>query len=230
MLKVVSFYNCVGNRTMRALLIGCSLAMALAPAQAAVSAFGSSLARDCFDNAQTGLKDAGLESCTKALQEEQLSDRDRAATLVNRGIIHNRSRQLDPAIADFGAALQINQDLGEAYLNRGNAHFFRREFDLAAADYTKAIELKSGDVQVAYYNRALVAEVTGKFDEAKADLQSALAIRADFKDATLQMAELEKRRAAAQSQPSPAAPGPQVPTGTAPQTPPAKTPAAPPAH
>lgn len=210
---------------MRAVLLGCSLVLALAPAHAAVSAFGSSLARDCFENAQTGLKDAGLESCGKALQD-QLSDRDRAATYVNRGIIYNRSRQLDLALSDFGAALQLNQQLGEAYLNRGNSHFFRREFEPALADYSKAIELKCANLEVAYYNRALVNEVTGKFDDATNDLKSALAIKTDFKDATLQLAEVAKRKAAAGA--APQAPAPQAPAPQAPAPqPPAPTPPAP---
>jgi tetratricopeptide (TPR) repeat protein len=223
-MKVDEFYNCAGKRTMRALLLGCSLVLAIAPAHAAVSAFGSSLARDCFENAQTGVKDAGLESCGKALQE-QLSDRDRAATYVNRGIIYNRSRQLDLALSDFSAALQLNQELAEAYLNRGNTHFYRREFDPAAADYSKAIELKCANLEVAYYNRALVNEMTGKFDDATGDLKSALAIKADFKDATQQLAEVEKRRAAASR--TPQAPAPQAPPSGAPTTP-AQTPPAPP--
>src|SRR5262245_30124522 len=68
MAKVGWFYNCAGKRTMRGLLIGFSLLLAAAPAHAAVTAFGSSLARDCFENAQTGTKDEGIEACGKALQ------------------------------------------------------------------------------------------------------------------------------------------------------------------
>jgi len=206
---------------MRALLMGCSILLAIGPAQAAVSTFGSSVARECFENAQTGTKDAGLEACTKALAQEQLSARDRSATLVNRGIIYNRTRQLDLALADFDQALQLNPELGEAYLNRGNTHFFRREFEAAAADYSRAIDLKCTDLHVAYYNRALVAEVTGRFDDATSDLKSALAIKPDFKDATVQMAEVEKRRAAASQAPAPQAPAPGA-------QPPAQTPPAPP--
>lgn len=190
---------------MRALLLGCSMLVAAGSAEAAVSTFGSSVARECFENAQTGTKDAGLEACSKALGQEGLSARDRAATLVNRGIIYNRTRQLDLGLKDFDAALQLNPELGEAYLNRGNSHFFRREFDAAAADYSRAIDLKCSDLHVAYYNRALVAEVTGRFDDATTDLKSALAIKPDFKDANAQMAEVEKRRAAASQPPAPAA-------------------------
>ncbi len=191
---------------MKALLVGCAFVLTIGPANAAVSAFGSSVARDCFENAQTGIKDAGLDACNKALTD-QLSDRDRAATYVNRGIIYNRTRQLDLALSDFGAALQLNQQLAEAYLNRGNTHFFRREFDAAGGDYGKAIDLKCQNLEVAYYNRALIEEITGKFDDATNDLKSALAIKPDFKDATQQIAEIDKRKAAA-SAPAPTANAP----------------------
>jgi tetratricopeptide (TPR) repeat protein len=227
---------------MRGLLVGCAFVLACGSAHAAVSAFGSSVARDCFQNAQAGTKDSGLDSCNKALTD-QLSDRDRAATYVNRGIIYNRTRQLDLALSDFGAALQLNQQLAEAYLNRGNTHFFRREFDAAGADYGKAIELKCANLEIAYYNRALIEEITGKYDDATSDLKSALAIKPDFKDATQQIAEVEKRKAASNA-PAPANPPPstapdsqaspsasttpQAPTNTPSETPPSAPPQTPP--
>lgn len=199
---------------MRGALLGISLVCAALPAQAAITTFGSSAARECFDQAQTGLKEAGAEACTKALTD-QLSDRDRAATFVNRGIIYNRTKQLDLALSDFNAALQLNGALAEAYLNRGNTHFYRRAFDQAAADYSKAIELKSANLEVAYYNRALANEMLGKYDEATKDLNGALQIRPDFKDATQQLAEVAKRKAAAAQGVSPA---PTAPTTTTPPT------------
>ena len=165
---------------MRAIWVGCLMLAMTAPASAAVTVFGSSLARECYENAQLGTDSYGLESCDRALKQEQLSARDRAATLVNRGIILNRARKLDAALADFGAALRLNPDLGEAYLNRGNTHFFRREFESALGDYSRAIELETSDLHVAYYNRALVHEVMKDYSAARADLAEALRIAPDF--------------------------------------------------
>jgi hypothetical protein len=63
--------------------------------------------------------------------------------------------------------------------------------------------------------------VTGRFDDATGDLNSALAVKPDFKDATQQLLEVEKRRAAA-------AQAPQAPAPQPPAAPDAQPPAAPP--
>ncbi|HXZ68471.1 MAG TPA: tetratricopeptide repeat protein [Alphaproteobacteria bacterium] len=195
---------------MRAFLLGASLIITALPAQAALNVFGSSLARQCYEAAMTG-SGTGAALCERALDDNEMTARDRAATLVNRGIIYNAARQLDLAIADFDAALQINPNLGEAYLNRGNAHFWHKQFPEAIADYGKAIDLKSGSLDYAHYNKALAEMNIGKFQDAKADLTAALAITPQFKAASDRMAEVDKAIAAQAASPTPA---PQPPATT----------------
>lgn len=168
---------------MRAVLAGFAVLLAAPQANAALNVFGSTLARECYQAAIAGAG-TGAALCERALSSEQMSPRDKAATLVNRGIIYNAARQLDLAVADFNAALAINGDLGEAYLNRGNANFLRRKFPEAEQDYSKAIDLKVSNLDYAHYNRALVYEAMKRYDEAKADLNAALAITPGFKPAS----------------------------------------------
>ena len=190
---------------MRAFLLGAGLILAALPAQAALNVFGSTPARQCYEAAMTG-SGTGAALCERALTDNQMTARDRAATLVNRGIIYNAARQLDLAIADFDGALQINPNLGEAYLNRGNAYFWHRQFPEAIADYGKAIELKSGSLDYAHYNKALAEMNTGKFQDAKADLSAALAITPQFKAASDRMAEVDRAIAAQTPAAAPAPP------------------------
>lgn len=181
---------------MRAFLLGCvGLTLAMVPAHAALNVFGSTLARQCYEAAMSA-SGTGAALCERALAGDQMTERDRAATLVNRGIIYNTARQLDLAVADFDAALKINPNLGEAYLNRGNAYFWQHKYPEAIADYGKAIDLKSGSLDYAHYNKALAEMNTGKFEDAKADLTAAIAVAPGFKAASDRMVEVDKVLAA----------------------------------
>lgn len=151
-----------------------------AMAQGAQTVFGSGDAQECFEGARFGSGTIGEDACDRALKAGTLTRRDRAATLVNRGIIHNRTRRFDEAVADFNAALEINSGLGEAYLNRGNSRFFQKRMLDAKADYDKAIEFKSRDLHAAYFNRGLVHEVLQDDAAARADFEAALRIKPDF--------------------------------------------------
>lgn len=179
-----------------ALLAGALLA-APAPGSAAVTVFGSSAAEACYHAASRGGGRSDLSDCDRALREEALLPRDRAATLVNRGIIHNQLRRLDEALADFDTALEIAPDLGEAYHNRGNTHFFARRYPAALADYTRAIELETGELEAAYFNRGLVREVLKDAAGAEADFRAAVDIAPDFARALEKLREYEAERARA---------------------------------
>lgn len=223
---------------MRALLFG-TVCLALASPANAASVFGTSLARECYESAQLGNDAFGIESCDKALKQEQLTESDRAATLVNRGIILNRARKLDAALADFSAALKAQPESAEAFLNRGNTYFFRREFESALGDYSRAIELETSDLHVAYFNRALVHEVMKDYEAAKTDLNEALRLAPNFVQATERLAIVAKLEAGL-AKPAPAAETPaeeapakaeDAPVDTPPaDAPPAKPPAEAPAN
>lgn len=163
-----------------------------ASAPAAETVFGSSDAQACFEGARYGGGGNGEDACNRALRDPSLSKRDRAATLVNRGIIYNRTRRLEEAVADFDAALKIDPDLGEAYLNRGNSRFFQKRMQAAKSDYDKAIELESRDLHAAYFNRGLVYEVLQDKAAARADFQAALRVKPDFVAAQAKLTEGDK--------------------------------------
>lgn len=168
-------------RTMFPILFTFTVLIAvISPAQSAETVFGNSDAQRCFEGARYGAGRNGEGACNRALMPGALSKSDRAATLVNRGIIYNRTRRLEEAVADFNAALEIDPGLGEAYLNRGNTRFFQRRMEEAKADYGKAIELKSRDLHAAYFNRGLVYEVLQDKEAARADFEAALRVKPDF--------------------------------------------------
>src|ERR1700685_1806746 len=75
--------------------ITATLTLAALPARAAITVLGNTLAHNCYEAAEFGGNPTdGIATCTSALNGPALSASDRAATLINRGIL--KSRDADP--------------------------------------------------------------------------------------------------------------------------------------
>jgi len=150
--------------------------LAALPAQAQMTVtLGSGAAHDCYLAAKTGLRPRGaLTSCTVAL-DHVLSAADRAATLVNRGVIQDALKAYAAAWADYNAALRINPDLGDAYLNRGAALMRMQKSDEAIVDIKKGMALGVSLPQIGYYDLAVAEENLGLLKEAYFDYKRAVA-------------------------------------------------------
>ncbi|MDJ0920654.1 MAG: tetratricopeptide repeat protein [Henriciella sp.] len=156
--------------------IGLFLAQA---ASAQVFVIGSGLGSECYD--QTKSAYASFRSadavCTRALREEAMTSKNRAATYVNRGVLRMRNGDYDAALADYASALTLKSDLGEAYLNEGAARIYQKDFAAALPPLNKAIELGTIDAFAAHYNRAIAREQTGDVPGAYYDFQIALELK-----------------------------------------------------
>lgn len=180
---------------MRALIAALLLVAIVPPAHAAMNVVASTLAHQCYAAALQA-NGKGIDICDQALTTAQLSDRDRTATLVNRGVIYNSRHQFKQAIADFDSAILINSDFAEAYLNRGNSFFFQHKFDKALADYSQAIDLKVAELDYAYYDRSLIYQRQKQYEQAQSDLKAALAVHPGWKPASDQLVQINKLIAA----------------------------------
>lgn len=141
--------------------------------------FGSSAARDCFLAAEsrTDVR-VGLAVCEEALTQEALRPRDRAATLVNRGILKTLAADNDGALRDYNAAISLMPNLGDAYINRGLLYLQRGDNDaLAAEEITKGLAFGSRDEGAAYYGRAFAYEGIGRVTEAYQDFKRAAELK-----------------------------------------------------
>ena len=156
-----------------------------------ITVFGNSDAQQCFFYTKLPLGSSGLEYCDKALRFGVLSKRDKAATLVNRGINLNHARRFDDAMADYESALNLNPELAEAFVNRGNTFIFIKQFELARTDYTRAIELETRDLHAAYYNRGLAHEALRDLDSAFADYVEAIRLKPEWDRALERVARYE---------------------------------------
>ncbi|MFN0024166.1 MAG: tetratricopeptide repeat protein [Parvularculaceae bacterium] len=156
-----------------------ALASANAHAQLAITTFGATEAQACYDDARSDSV-TSIDNCDAALGGQALTKRDRLATLVNRGIIHNRAGRLTDALADFNTAIDADASLGEAYLNRGNARFLAGQYDLAVADYETSIDTEISKPWVAWYNIGLAREAQKDARAARTAYERSLEINPEF--------------------------------------------------
>ncbi len=171
----------------------CILAIALAApvgaaAQLSVTTIGATDAFSCYENARTELSE-DTDPCDAALDDRTTTRTDRKKTLVNRGIIHNRRGELNEALADFNAAIEIDEDLAEAYVNRGNTWFYASEYERAMTDYEKALALDVAKPWAAWYNIGLVHDARKEPDKAQEAYAKSLELNPDFYLAQQKIAE-----------------------------------------
>jgi tetratricopeptide (TPR) repeat protein len=150
-----------------------------ASAQMAVTTFGATDAQRCYEDARDDFsRDAS--ACDAALRSQAMTERDRVATYVNRGVVLNRAGSLDDALGDFNRAIAENEDLAEAFLNRGNTYFLMRRYDEAIADYEAALGRDLEKAHVAWYNIGLAREAKNDAVGARDAYRTALEINPDF--------------------------------------------------
>lgn len=158
-------------------------------AEAAVSVWGDSLARACYEAARDGRADAvGVSRCDQALDDQFLSRRDRAASLVNRGIVRMHRQEWAIALADFDTAVRLMPEMGEAHVNRGAALIMQRQYQPAITAITHGLTLNPQDAHEAHFNRAIAYEELGDLRSAYNDLRRSTELAPEWPRAHLELA------------------------------------------
>lgn len=148
--------------------------LAAGSAAAGVTVLGTGKARACYEAAESrDYNEKALAHCSEALGETELSHFDRAATLVNRGIVKMGLKDLNGAVADYEKALTMRQDMGEAYVNLGIAYMFQQKDREAEVALTRGLELRPSKAHVGYYTRGVVNELMGDVRSAYHDYRMA---------------------------------------------------------
>jgi tetratricopeptide (TPR) repeat protein len=152
----------------------------LAPTQvkAAVSVFSSGYAEQCFHTAKYGGDiRAGIADCDRAIDTEPLSDRDRAGTYVNRGVLYMSVDDYVSAQRDFEMSVKLDPGLGEAYVNLGGVKIAQRRFADGIVDIDRGLALGPEEPEKAYYNRALADEALDNIKAAYFDYSKAAELK-----------------------------------------------------
>lgn len=165
-----------------AVVAGLAGVAAMTPAMAGTFSIGNSSARDCWQAAEAGDYDRNaIYHCNLALENEGLDSANRAATLVNRGILHMRNRNYAQAERDFARAMAIDGANPEAYLNMAISHLRQNENDTSVLPWIeKAIALNTKEQALAYYSRAILHERNGNIRQAYHDYRRAHELAPDW--------------------------------------------------
>jgi tetratricopeptide (TPR) repeat protein len=164
-----------------AVTAGAGALMVAAQAQAAVTVIGGGLAEACSKAALAGKADRRSEAtCTDALDKELLNSRDRAGTLVNRGVLKMRRLDWTAAAKDFTEATRIKPDMGEAYVNRGAVAIGEHRYAESLPDLNKGLQLGVEEPAKVYFNRALAYEGLDDAKSAYFDYQKAVELSPDW--------------------------------------------------
>ena len=159
---------------MKAYLLSTAAAAAaicwVAPAPAISIVIGDSLASSCYRASMAPVSvRSGLEDCDRAIEEELMTAEDRAATLVNRGIIKMRSDDDRGADRDFDAALATDKDRAEAFLNKGFLRLKQGQFQAALPFFDRSIRERTIRPALAHYARGIAHEELGNVRAAYGD-------------------------------------------------------------
>jgi Flp pilus assembly protein TadD len=151
-----------------------SIMLPLTAASGAVLSVGGPLSKNCYEAALAGdTSDAGLDGCTRALEEEPLATRDRAGTFVNRGILQMVRGRDVLADRDFDAALRLDKALPDAWLNKGFLRLRRGDGRSALPLLQSGIDRGARRQALAIFARGVAYEQMGDFRSAYADLRRA---------------------------------------------------------
>ena len=140
------------------------------------------------------IDEAAVTACDTAIRTERLSRPNRVATLINRGAIHLRRHEGEPALADFDAVVTLEPRNAEAHLNRGAALVMLHRPGPAVAAITTALSFGVSTPYKAYFNRAAAREAMGDVRGAFEDYNTALTIRPDWGVAEAELARFARGR------------------------------------
>lgn len=150
------------------------LAIPLSAASSATFTLGGPLSQLCYQSALArDARPSAIEGCDRSLAEDGLSARDRAATYVNRGILHMIRGHDANAEADFNAAMAIDQGLADPWLNKGFLRIKQDNSREALPLLDEGIKRQPEREALAFFARGLAHEDVGDFRAAYADLRRA---------------------------------------------------------
>lgn len=111
----------------------------------------------------------------QAIQDFDESIRLHSTTgaMINRAIAHQRQGNLNAAIEDLGAVIEVDENNHRAWYSMGNCFLVARLNDQAMKCYQRAIELDPSFAEV-YAQRAYLHFEKGKLPKALADCETAL--------------------------------------------------------
>ena len=157
-----------------------------------------SIALECYRlssaSSMTGhASGADIKVCNSAIRNGKLRKRDLIATHVNRGIIYVALENYQMAAKDYNRAIDLSDNVSEAYVNRGNLWFMAERYQDAIEDYDKSLEQEFSKAHIAHLNRGMVYETIGKLSQAKENYLAALELREGWSEAQSRLDRVDRK-------------------------------------
>lgn len=141
----------------------------------AVEATGIDFAKSASAAQDRGDWDEAIRLYGQAIGAGDLSKENLAIVHYDRGIAYSRKGEVDKAITDYNAAIQVLPEYVEAYHGRATAYRDKELTEKAIADYDTAIRFAPDDA-FAYENRGRAFLHVGKVDAAINDMAKAVSL------------------------------------------------------
>lgn len=167
------------------LILGASVLAASAAHGQSVTIIGANAdALACYRAADSDLRRAdALGACALALQAD-LTNHDRMATFINRGVIRFRLEDTSGALSDFESALAIDPRQPDALINKGIAMLADgADIGASLAFIEEGLDRGPQRPWVGYYGRAVAHELAGRDTEAYHDYRRAQELRPGWQPA-----------------------------------------------
>src|SRR5208282_5822806 len=160
------------SNAVRAFLL---LFMLLLGLSSVVEATGIDFAKSASAALDRGDWDEAIGLYGQAIGAGDLSKENLAIVHYDRGIAYSRKGEVDKAITDYNAAIQLLPEYVEAYHGRATAYRDKELTEKAIADYDAAIRFAPDDA-FAYENRGRAFLHVGKVDAAINDMAKAVSL------------------------------------------------------
>jgi lipoprotein NlpI len=118
--------------------------------------------------------DAAIAACTRSIQSGKFKGHDQAINYFNRGLKYYANKDdLDRAIADYSAAIQLDSKYAKAYNYRAIAYREKGDFSRSIPDFDEAIRVNP-KYTAAYIGRGYNYQEKGEPERATADYNEAI--------------------------------------------------------
>jgi tetratricopeptide (TPR) repeat protein len=134
-----------------------------------------------------------MEVCTLAIDLPEMGPIDRAGSYNNRGVLHFTQNNFALALADFEAAIRLNDKLALAHANRGYALAAQQRWAESIESFDRGLALGTTEAARAHFNRAIAYEELGDLRAAYQDYLRASELAPDWEDPKLELTRFSVR-------------------------------------
>ncbi len=177
------------------------------PTNAPTLMLGGDLASPCYEAAREAEKTSGFQGpvpltgsrigmdpiqyCTMIIDQGTLVGQALLGAHVNRGVLLFAEGAHERALADFDAAVLVNEASPEAQVDRGFTLIAMKRWAESIPALTRGIELGATKMAEAYYHRGVAYEETGDIRKAYYDYRKAAELNPEWEEPRVQLSRFQ---------------------------------------